>query len=112
VDRGEDALQTQMAASEYEVSLFDPQHPEILNEKVQGLLAQDEVIRTRRKKTYDLRPLILALEVRELESGEVGLWMQLNAEPAATGRPDEVLDALGFENTDYIVRRTKLILSD
>ncbi|MCB2210002.1 TIGR03936 family radical SAM-associated protein [bacterium] len=111
VDRSEDALQTQMSASEYEVSFFDSQEQSVLQEKVNALLSQDEVIRTRRKKTYDLRPLILALEVREVEPGEIGLWMRLNAEPAATGRPDEVLDALGFDKTAYLVKRTKLILS-
>ncbi len=112
VNRREDALQTQMAASEYEVAFFDPQDRITLKTKVQELLAQKELIRTRRKKPYDLRPLILDLEVIEVGPGEIGLRTRLNAEPAATGRPDEVLEALGFANTDYLVRRTKLILSD
>ncbi|MDY6873355.1 MAG: TIGR03936 family radical SAM-associated protein [Chloroflexota bacterium] len=111
VDRHEDALQIQMTASEYEVAFFDPQDRIALSEKADILLAQEELIRTRRKKTYDLRPLILELEIREVEFENIGLWMRLNAEPAATGRPDEVLDALGFEKTAYLVKRTRLILS-
>jgi radical SAM-linked protein len=110
VDRRENALQTQMSASEYEVSFFDPQEQAALNQKVNALLAQDEVVRTRRKKTYDLRPLILDLKVSEIKPGEIGLWTRLMAQPGATGRPDEVLDALGFEKTDYLVKRTRLIL--
>lgn len=108
----EDALQVQMTASEYEVQFFDPQERNQLLEKIRRLLAEDEIIRTRRKKTYDLKPLILDLEVVSLNGGETGLWMRLRAEPGATGRPDEVLDAVGFKNTEYLVKRTQLILSD
>ena len=111
VDLREDALQTQMHASEYEVTFYDPQDPEELEVKIQTLLGQEEIIRRRRKKTYDLRPLILDLEVKMSLDGEPGLTMHLLAEPGATGRPDEVLDALGYANTQYLVNRTKLILN-
>jgi radical SAM-linked protein len=112
VDLREDALQVQMTASEFQVSFFDPQGEAELKEKVEALLSQEEIIRTRRKKTYDLRPLILRLEVRHLENEVIGLWMRLRAEPGATGRPDEVMDELGFQNTMYLVQRTRLMLSD
>ncbi len=111
VDLSEDALQTQMHASDYEVIFFDHQDFEELKEKIQTVLGQEEIIRRRRKKTYDLRPLILKLEVKELPDDEPGLAMCLLAEPGATGRPDEVLDELGYPNTAYLVTRTKLILS-
>lgn len=112
VDLREDALQVQMTASEFQVFFFDPQEKSHLEERVQALLSQDEIIRTRRKKTYDLRPLILALEVITLRNEKVGLWMRLLAEPGATGRPDEVLDTLGYKNTNTIVQRTRLIFSN
>lgn len=111
VDLREDAIQTRITASEYEIHFFDPQDREALEEKVSTLMDAKSIIRTRRKKTYDLRPLILALEVREMEAEEMGLWMNLNAEPASTGRPDEVLDALGYGNTDYWVNRTQFTLT-
>jgi radical SAM-linked protein len=111
VDLREAALQTQMHASEYIVTFFDPQNTEDLKSKIKTLFAEDEIIRRRRKKTYDLRPLILALQVQPLSDEEPGLTMRLLAEPGATGRPDEVLDALGYENTQYLVTRTQLILS-
>jgi len=110
VDLREDAIQTRITASEYEIHFFDPQDREALEEKVTTLLDAKSIIR--RKKTYDLRPLIHALEVREMEADEIGLWMNLNAEPASTGRPDEVMDALGYANTDYWVNRTQFALSD
>jgi len=106
----EKALQEQMSASEYRVSFFDPQPEDALTEKVAALLAAEQLPRVRRKKSYDLRPLILDLQVTRSDTGEIELWMRLNAEPGATGRPDEVLEELGFANTDYLACRTGLIL--
>jgi radical SAM-linked protein len=108
----EKALQEQLAASDYEVQFYDPQPQAELAEKVAALLAAEELPRVRRKKPYDLRPLILDVKVIVLESGEQGLWMRLNAAPSATGRPDEVLEALGFANTEYLACRTGLILEE
>ena len=111
VPLSEDSLQSRMHASEFEVLFFDLQDLESLSEKTRTLLTAGEIVRQRRKKTYDLRPLILDLEAVLLESDEPGLKMRLLAEPGATGRPDEVLDELGFSITQYLVRRTQLILS-
>jgi len=110
VDLREDALQVQMTAAEYTVSFFEPQDEALLKNKAAALLSQKEITRTRRKKTYDLRPLILRLEVINGNEGEPSLRMRLRAEPGATGRPDEVMDALGFSNTDTLIQRTKLLL--
>ncbi len=106
----EDALQVQMSASEYVMTFFDPQEISTLQSKVENLLSEEKIIRKRRKKVYDLRPLILDLKVIGMENLEPGLWMRLRAEEGATGRPDEVLDEMGYENTEYLVTRTKLIL--
>lgn len=111
IDLGEDALQVQMKASEFEVSFYDRLDEQEFGQKFDGLMSQDEIITTRRKKTYDLRPLILDLQVITYTSEEIGLWMRLLAEPGATGRPDDVLEALGFPNTAYLVRRTKILLA-
>ena len=106
----EKALQEQMSASEYRINFFDSQPEDALTEKVAALLAAEHLPRVRRKKSYDLRPLILDLQVTGSDTGEMELWMRLNAEPGATGRPDEVLDELGFANTEYLACRTGLIL--
>lgn len=108
---GEDALQVQMKASEFTVAFYDPIDGQELARQVHTLLEQDEIIMTRRNKSYDLRPLILGLEVNAYPEGETGLWMRLLAEPGATGRPDDVLEALGYPNTTYLVRRTEIILA-
>jgi radical SAM-linked protein len=110
VNLSEDSLQSRMHASEFEVIFFDLQDLEALNNKVLALLAQDKTIRQRRKKTYDMQPLIHKLEAQLVNDKEPGLWMRLLAEPGDTGRPDEVLDELGFANTQYLVRRTHIFL--
>lgn len=111
IELSEDALQVKMKASEFTVTFYDA--PEIgeIGLKVAHLLGLEEITKSRRNKTYDLRPLILDLAVITHPSGEAGLWMRLQAEPSATGRPDDVLDALGYPNTAYLVRRTRLILA-
>jgi len=111
VDMGEDALQVQMKASEFEVSFYDPQNILELNHQVEQLLNQTSIPITRRKKTYNLRPLILALETATDPDGAVILRMRLKAEPGATGRPDDLLETLGYPNTAYLVRRTRLLLN-
>lgn len=111
VSLSDKSLQSQMHASEYEVAFFAPQSEEKLGGIISEILAESEIIRTRRKKTYDLRPLILDLAVIQLENDEPGLRMLLLAEPGQTGRPDELLEEMGYQNTDVLAKRTNLILS-
>jgi hypothetical protein len=104
-DRGP-ALQTQVAAAEYLVTLLVAGPESGLERPVADLLAKDSLPRERRRKPYDLRPLILSLECASSDR----LQMRLSAREGATGRPEEVLDELGiaFENTR--IERTRLIL--
>jgi len=53
--------------------------------------------RRREKQTtgYDLRPLILALDVGVADAAGVALTMRLRHAPDAVGRPEEVVAALG-----------------
>lgn len=111
VDRREASLQAQLKASEFVVYFFDSQDSAILEEKISQFLSRKSTIRTRRKKTYDLLPLIIKLQTINSSQGEIRVKMTLKAEQGATGRPDEVLDELGYANTDYLVKRTKLIIS-
>ena len=110
VPLSEDALQAQMAAREFEVEFFDNQNREQLLGKVDALLAEDDIHRKRRVKVYDLRPLILDLKVIHRDD-QPALCMRLKAQQGSTGRPDEVLDQMGFTNTEYLVCRTKLLFS-
>ena len=100
------ALQTQVVSAEYEVTLMGSIDGSDLRRKVDSVLGSESIMRERRGKRYDLRPLIqeLSLIPTPLPDGEeqgMRIFMRLSAKEGATGRPEEVLDALGiaFEET-------------
>lgn len=101
------ALQTQIAAAEYEVTVLEAGLGSGLDGRVAGLLAAASLPRERRGKPYDLRPLILTLECQPLS-----LHMILSASEGATGRPEEVLDALGIPVELARVERVRLIMKE
>jgi radical SAM-linked protein len=110
VDLRAPALQTQVEAAEYEVTFLAPQPG--LPERVTALLAQTEIQRNRRSKPYDLRPLILEMAPLPAdESGAARLFLRMIAKENASGRPDEVIAALGADPAEARVHRTKLILA-
>jgi radical SAM-linked protein len=113
-DEGAPALQTQVASAEYQVMLTESIDAAELKRKIDSVMGSESIIRERRGKTYDLRPLIeeLALTPPDLHAGEgqgARVFMRLAAREGATGRPEEVLDTLeiAFEATH--VERTNLI---
>ncbi|HNN13731.1 MAG TPA: TIGR03936 family radical SAM-associated protein [Anaerolineales bacterium] len=110
VDERLPALQTRVLSAEYEVQLKEAIDGSELKRKVEELLASESIQRERRNKFYDLRPLIESLCVDE-EQGP-GLKMTLAAREGATGRPEEVLLALGIEPDAARVERTRLIFQD
>ncbi len=102
-------LQTQALSATYEVHLTEPADGSELTRKVQELMMSESLPRERRGKFYDLRPLIEMLSVVTEANGKVWLRMTLASREGATGRPDEVLFALGIEPDTARVERTRLI---
>jgi radical SAM-linked protein len=116
VDEDAPALQTQVIAAEYEVSLDKGLDTTELEPKISAIMFSKEIPRTRRDKQYDLRPLIEELTAithpsQEQESG-VTVFMRLSARESATGRPEEVLDALGLPLEAAHIERTRLIFQE
>lgn len=105
-------LQTQLRAAEYEVLFTDPVDEADLRQRVETLLGAAELPRVRRGKTYDLRPLVEALEVTAAEQGDTMLCMRLTSREGATGRPEEVLDQLGIPSESTRIERARLIFQD
>jgi len=114
VDEGSPALQTQVASSEYDVTLTEAVDTSELKRKIVTVMDSYSILRERRGKTYDLRPLIEELSVASGSSPsgrgvEVRVLMRLAAREGATGRPEEVLDALGIAFEETRIERTRLI---
>ena len=91
-------------SAQYTVTLLDAVTD--LDQRVADVLGAETLPRERRGKTYDLRPLIEDLHLTAAQH----LDLQLAARNGATGRPEEVLLALGIDPVAARVHRTKLIL--
>jgi radical SAM-linked protein len=112
IDMTSPALQTQTSSSEYLAELLDSTDNAVysnLDQRISILLASSSLLRQRRNKEYDLRPIILDLKQNCLSnSGYIQIWMHLTARNSATGRPDEVLLALGVDPFNARITRKKL----
>jgi radical SAM-linked protein len=105
VDEHSPALQTQVSAAEYEVTLLESNTG--VDADVANVLAAQSLPRERRGKPYDLRPLILSLEYRDS-----CLRMVLSAREGATGRPEELLAVMGILPENVRIERTRLIMKN
>jgi radical SAM-linked protein len=110
------ALSEQLVEVEYRV-LLRGVSASGLEDAVSAFLASPSVRmpkrgRKHRGKTYDLRALVKVLSAEVTAAPWQAIHMRLSARPGATGRPDEVLKALGLEALHRRCIRTSLILRD
>jgi radical SAM-linked protein len=114
VDEHGPPLQTQVVSAEYRVTLLEPVSGPDLQLRLENLLSTASLLRTRRDKPYDLRPLIEELSLTPTPAAGNGqarqIFMRLAARDGATGRPEELLDALGIPLETTRIERTRLIL--
>ncbi len=108
IDAHRPALQSELEASDFTVTLLEA-CPD-LDARCQALLQAGSLRRVRREKEYDLRPLILALEPLPAdEQGRARLFLRMAAREGATGRPEEVMAALGISAEETRTHRTRLV---
>ena len=106
------ALQTKVIAAEYEVTLTESVDRSELKGKIDSVLESESILRERRGKKYDLRPLIKELSYLPMgEESGMRVFMRLAAREGATGRPEEVLDELGISFEETRIERTRLIFN-
>jgi radical SAM-linked protein len=114
VDERKPALQTQVMSAEYEVTLSESVDGSDLKRKIDSVMESASILRERRGRTYDLRPLIEELSIIPTPSPEgrgEKIFMRLSAREGATGRPEEVLDVLGIAFEGTRIERTRLIFN-
>ena len=109
VQDGEPALQTQVASAEYEVTLTEAVERSDLERRIEALIEAESLPRERRGRSYDLRPLIEELSLASSPSPLPIIFMRLKAQEGATGRPEEVLDALGIPFEETRIERIRLL---
>lgn len=114
----EPPLQTITHEAVYRVTLLDRVETAVLQQRIDDLMAAEEVVRERgherKKKEYDLRPLILALAIEQVGEDETGtvLHMRLMLQHSRTGRPDEVLLELELDPLAARIHRTEIVLGE
>lgn len=105
------ALQTQIQASEFCVTLLDWPADQDLAGRITALLEAISLPREWRGKTYDLRPLVEEIRrVKQKEGEPPQLLMRLAAREGATGRPEEVLSVMGIDPFSTRVERTAIVI--
>jgi radical SAM-linked protein len=108
------SLQSQVRWAEYEVRVQGLGH-QLLRESVCRVLEATtlpaEYQREKKVRSYDLRPLIIALELTAAAEGEAVVLMRLRAEPERSARADQVAAALGLPD-ERRIHRTRLVLEE
>jgi radical SAM-linked protein len=112
VDEKLPALQTQVLSATYDVKLTEAVDSVELKRRVESVMMAESIIRERRGKSYDLRPLIEMISLVTEANGTAWLKMTLAAREGATGRPEEVLLTLQIEPDTALVERTRLIFKE
>jgi len=111
VDQKEPALQAQVSSSEYIINFLTPASE--LDQKLSEIISTESIPRLWRERTYDLRPLIEELRrLPDTQAGNPSILARLAAREGATGRPEELVRALGFDPNLTRVHRSSLLFRE
>lgn len=110
-DPAQPPLPAQVEAAEYWATVKTELNAQEVRRRIDRLLQMTSLPRQRRGRAYDLRPLVRRLWLMQEQGNRVVLGMVLAAREGATGRPEEVLDALGIAEGLVCVVRRQLLLS-
>ncbi|RME50462.1 MAG: hypothetical protein D6790_21170, partial [Caldilineae bacterium] len=114
------ALQSQTLGADYTILIYAApgEIPEtFIQERIDAFLAQTEIWRERERKgqpyRYNLRPLVFELryEGYDPQAEEHRIFLRVQMRPGATGRPDEVVGALGLDDFARTLRRERIYLA-
>ncbi|MEA4811987.1 MAG: TIGR03936 family radical SAM-associated protein [Anaerolineaceae bacterium] len=103
------SLQSSLRASEFLVSFPPCMHLQTLQKALHDLLSQETIEIENRGKVKNLRPMILDACWKE---DEPILRLCMSAIPGSTGRPDDLVRAMGMNPADCAFERTSMIFEE
>ena len=114
VDLALPPLPSEVIAAEYEVRVQGGEATDALQARLDALLAAASIPRSRQRpdgvRVYDLRPLVQCLTLVGRQADAAIIRMCLQADAHGTGRPDEVMAALGMTEQVLSMDRVQLVL--
>lgn len=115
------SVQSRLIGADYTILLYagPGEIPtQLLADRIRGFWETAVIWRERERKgrpyRYNLRPLILELSYRGYDADEEAhhIFLRVQQREGATGRPDEVVDAMGLDDFARTLRRDRLYLAD
>jgi len=103
------SLPTQVRSAGYEIKLLDVVNRDEVSQRLTEMLSLPALPRVWKERQYDLRPLIESAAWRPEDQT---VLVQLAARERATGRPEEIVSALGLDPFSSRSVRVRLILAD
>ena len=108
------SMQSQVRYAEYRVEVETEQGPEDIESAVSALLSVEHLPwhhqRDTGRRNYDLRALIDDLWLVDWHHPCGTIGMRLRCDSSGSGRPEQVVSALGFNHHPQSIHRTRLIL--
>jgi len=108
------SLQSQVRFAEYQVEVENEKQPEDVRLAIAHLLSLEHLPwqhqRDTGQRNYDLRVLIDDLWLVDRQHQHHTVGMRLRCSSSGSGRPEQVITALGFTHHPRAIHRTRLIL--
>jgi radical SAM-linked protein len=109
------SLQSQVREAEYRVEVEADGGVDKVEAALRFFLAKEHIPWQHQRDTgvrrYDLRPLVHRLWLIGWQESRCTLGMRLRTDSRGTGRPEQVVTALGFSQRPISIHRTRLVFS-
>jgi len=109
------SLQSQVREAEYRVEVEADAGVEKVEAALCSFVAKEHMPLQHQRDTgvrrYDLRPLVHRLWLIGWQQSRCTLGMRLRTDSRGTGRPEQVIAALGFPQRPISIHRTRLVFS-